>query len=558
MKNKLLKNMSLLLALTVTAGSVLTGQTEVKAATDYVVEEDGTLHVNGNIPYDTLPTDGSLCESDDGVTDYNGTPATANILPLSTKIYGLINYDEVTRPNNYVSDQDWYKVIIESDGYFQYTFSTEGNSKRRHDGFAVLTYSSVDLTSPICRTGETGTSTRSKIACRKGDVIYICVESQDKTYTKTTDWGTTVAGDYAATNCLYSVKVNNVAQDLSQVDAMLNTWTDMYGNPIGNTDSGSTGGTGDSSDNSGNQSGESTPAGTVRLGGATRFETATAVADQMKSGAFSSIVLANAYNFPDALAGCTLAKQKNAPILLVSTTEADNAITYQYISANAEAGATIYLLGGTSAVSQTTENTLRANGYNVVRLGGATRYETNMSIVNNTSIASGTPVIIASGNSFADSLAISGIAGAKGYPIFLTNDTISQDALNKIASIAPSNIYIVGGTAAVNGTIEATLRNYGNVTRLSGATRYETALAVAEQFKSLTIGRAFVANGTNFPDALTGSVLAGKFAAPIILVNNNDDVTNQANYLKTSNITSLYVLGGTSAVSEDVVNRLTQ
>lgn len=296
---------------------------------------------------------------------------------------------------------------------------------------------------------------------------------------------------------------------------------------------------------------------TSRLGGATRFETATACADALGSR-FNAFVLVNAYNFPDALAGCSFATGKNAPILMVSATdESANSVTYNYINTHANAGATIYLLGGNSAVSSTTENTLRAAGYQVVRLGGATRYETNMNIVNAMSIPTGTNVIIASGTNFADSLSISGIAGAEGWPVFLAGESLTNEQIAKIAAIRPNKIYIVGGEAAVSANVANSVASYGSVTRISGATRYETSLEIAKNFAGLCDGNAYIAYGANFPDALAGSVVAASHGAPIILVD-NANVSTQAAYVDSANLTALHALGGNAVVSDEVMNTLAQ
>jgi len=53
--------------------------------------------------------------------------------------------------------------------------------------------------------------------------------------------------------------------------------------------------------------------------------------------------------------------------------------------------------------------------------------------------------------------------------------------------------------------------------RYGGKTRYDTGLEVNSKLK-MGNGKAFIATGTNFPDALAGSVLAAKNNAPILLV----------------------------------------
>ena len=110
----------------------------------------------------------------------------------------------------------------------------------------------------------------------------------------------------------------------------------------------------------------------------------------------------------------------------------------------------------------------------VVELGGATRYETAAEQALH-SHPSSEWVIVASGENYVDSLAASGLAGALDCPIVLTNRTsVPQVTLDAIRSMGASKIIILGQTAAVSSSVESTLRQYGSVTRLGGATRYAT------------------------------------------------------------------------------------
>jgi len=291
-----------------------------------------------------------------------------------------------------------------------------------------------------------------------------------------------------------------------------------------------------------------------RLGGATRWETSTAIAKQVNGNKLDAVVLANAYNFPDALTGTTLAGNKKAPILLVGNNDKDT-VTLNYIKNNLKPTGTVYVLGGSTAVSDGTLNKVKSLGFkNIKRLGGSDRYATNMSIVNELNVSKGSSVIIANSMSYADSLSISGISGASNMPIFLVNGSLTSSTLNKIKSIAPKNIYIVGSTTVVNSNIEKQLKSYGNVVRLGGKDRFETSLKIANYFTKSTQTTALVSYGLNFPDALAGGALASKTASPILLV--NGDVTAQKAFLDKSNITKLYVLGSTSAVSDSIVSQL--
>lgn len=90
--------------------------------------------------------------------------------------------------------------------------------------------------------------------------------------------------------------------------------------------------------------------------------------------------------------------------------------------------------------------------------------------------------------------------------------------------------------------------------RLYGANRYETAFKVADELKA-TLGvekfsAVVVACGTDAADALSGSYLAAKKGAPILLTN-RFNVENVQTYIKNNMAAdgTVYILGGEAAVS---------
>ena len=294
-----------------------------------------------------------------------------------------------------------------------------------------------------------------------------------------------------------------------------------------------------------------------RVAGVTRYATAVECAELMRQGGtFTSAVIANADNFPDALAGCPLAAQKNAPILLAGSNAEGTKATVDYVKKNVAIGGTVYLLGGTGAVPESVETELKSGGYVVERLAGTNRYGTNLAIVEAMEPAAGSDIVVVSGNNYADSLSVSGIAGAKNMPIFLTPGEMSEEVFAKIKEINPANIYIIGGTGAVNTTVESQARNLcSNVKRIMGYNRYDTSLEVARFFGMYNSDTAIFAYGGNFPDGLAGGVLAASLNAPVILVSNYD-YSDQESFLKNSRITQTYIMGGTSVISNNTLQHL--
>ena len=285
----------------------------------------------------------------------------------------------------------------------------------------------------------------------------------------------------------------------------------------------------------------------ARMSGKTRYETGYKVADALKEelgvSKYDAVVLATGKNFADALAGSYLAVQKNAPILLTNGKEDNIAQLHEYIKANVQTGGTVYILGGEAAVPAEVEN---VEGYDVVRLSGKTRYETNIAILEEAGVA-GDEIIVATGKTFADSLS----ASAAKLPILLVKpDAALSDEAKEIAE-GRSKFYIIGGEGAVGEDIADELSAYGEVVRVFGKTRYETSVAVANTFFA-DVDAAVVASGKNFPDGLCGGPLAATMNSPLILTADGKTDAAEA-YMADGEIISGYVLGGIDALGDEAV-----
>ena len=294
-----------------------------------------------------------------------------------------------------------------------------------------------------------------------------------------------------------------------------------------------------------------------RYEGPNRYSTATAIANKLKNDKFNNVVISYGYDFPDALSGSVLASKVNAPILLVGNSVGNSSETLNFIKNNVSKDGTIYLLGGEGVVKNEIVNDLKNSGFaNFKRLGGANRYETNALINKELNVPKGTPVAIASALNFPDALSISGAAGKNQMPIYLVGKEISQDTINRIKEIAPSTIYIAGGTGVVSTKTENALRGISNnIVRFDGSDRYDTSLKIANHF-SKNADNILVANALNFPDALSGSVLASKTNSPVILVPPKGNVSKQKEFVDNNNVQHVIAVGGEDVVSKQVVNDL--
>lgn len=93
--------------------------------------------------------------------------------------------------------------------------------------------------------------------------------------------------------------------------------------------------------------------------------------------------------------------------------------------------------------------------------------------------------------------------------------------------------------------------------RLAGATRYDTAVDIAQDgwYQS---DYAILAYGENYPDALSAAPLAKKYNAPILLTSTNNlpSVTKQS--LENLKVKTVFIIGGTGVIPTSIDDELIQ
>ena len=263
------------------------------------------------------------------------------------------------------------------------------------------------------------------------------------------------------------------------------------------------------------------------------------------------MIIAAGANYADALAGSYLAAVKSAPILMYNAFADNTADLKAYIDENMASDGTVYILGGKLAVAEVVETTLSEN-YTVKRLYGTSRYDTNLEILKEAGVGNN-DILVCKAYDYADSLS----ASAAGKPILLVGTALTDAQREFLAGVQGNNIYVLGGTLAVNEAIEAELTNYGPVKRLAGASRYETSVLIAKEFFDEP-DALVLAYARNFPDGLCGGPLAYALGAPLLLVDTllpqNDDKAIE--YARQNNIKNGAVLGGSGLVKDDSVREI--
>lgn len=184
----------------------------------------------------------------------------------------------------------------------------------------------------------------------------------------------------------------------------------------------------------------------------------------------------------------------------------------------------------------------------VQRIQGYSRYDTAIAL-SNVLVESADKVIIARGNNYADALAGSSLSEGE-YPILLTpSDAVPENVLEEIRRLGSSEILLLGGELALSKNVENQLKDLGEVTRIAGDSRYDTARRIAEKSDRKN---AIIVSGENFPDALSASALAAKTGSDIVLTKRHE-VTQPTTELLTGFAGDyMAIAGGNLAIAEEV------
>lgn len=187
------------------------------------------------------------------------------------------------------------------------------------------------------------------------------------------------------------------------------------------------------------------------------------------------------------------------------------------------------------------------------RTAGSDRYATAAAVSAEAFPSGATAVFVATGTAFPDALAGSAAAAALGGPVLLTDPaTVPTATAAELGRLQPAHIYLLGGTGAVSPAVADQLAAIAPVERIAGATRYETAAAVADRFFEPNPPDAFVATGLGFPDALSGAAAAGILGAPTLLVTASSVPAATGAELTRLHPARITVLGGSGVVGPAV------
>ena len=327
-----------------------------------------------------------------------------------------------------------------------------------------------------------------------------------------------------------------------------------------------------------------------RVGGADRYETAVltvleahydrcdrrweAIAASLEEcrdeGSLGSPDVVRGDSFADALGAATL---QGGPIL---TTPRDG-LPPAWERLRGRLGREAIVIGEEDVVSDSVAQDLVAGFVEgVSRVGGPSRYDTALAVAELHrqlyDPARSEGVVVVNGESWPDALAAGGLAEINIEVLAVQQDAVPTPVLDFIERTNRGlPITIVGGTNAISEQVENQLNaipNGGPVRRLAGATRIETAQAVAEVHLaegSVPLGRdgnpvtgVLLIRPDTFADAIAAPNLIRSRGAPILIAATNTDLgQSNADWLAANgtDFTSITALGTPDVLADTVLDQ---
>jgi len=322
----------------------------------------------------------------------------------------------------------------------------------------------------------------------------------------------------------------------------------------------------------------------TRIAGVDVYATSASAAITSHTGAATASVLVSGESYADGLSAAALAGAVGGPVILTDpdALKGSTSLAIGQINSTTAGGHTVYIVGGTAAVSAGVEESLEDLGYVVDRVSGADRVATADAVANKIRTmqdfgtswgTSKTTVFLTTARNYADAVSASGLAWKGVHPILLVEPGDALSAGTKAVLDSSNNsierVIILGGEAAVSAAVEAEVKTILNgsagttalqVTRVGGADRYATAHELMNlRTKTDTLNgfgesavTVIMVNGTSHQDGLSATALAGASNTMTLLTDGTGTLnatTSAALTAKSSTITTIRAIGMTSDLS---------
>jgi putative cell wall-binding protein len=285
-----------------------------------------------------------------------------------------------------------------------------------------------------------------------------------------------------------------------------------------------------------------------------RYDTAVAVSKTAYPSGTRKVYVASGTEFPDALAAGAAAASTGASLLL---TERDLVPGTVLAEVQRLAPTSVIILGGTDRVSQAAQASIAAAvpGATLTRIAGGDRYETSRLIAAE-AFPQATAAYIVTGTRYQDAVAAAALGGAVGAPVILVpgaDATLDSATAATLLARGVKTVTVAGDASAVSTGIEAGLRASGiTVTRIGGANRYATSLLLNQAVYPKAAPTVYLATGTDFPDALSGSVLAAITKSPLVTTPGNCMSGPAKSWFMANNVQKVTLVGGEPTLNADI------
>ncbi len=218
----------------------------------------------------------------------------------------------------------------------------------------------------------------------------------------------------------------------------------------------------------------------VRSSGGNRYATAADVSRRFVDPGVDRVFVASGTTFPDALAAAPLAAAWGGPVLLTHPDRLPAATSEEL---GRLAPDRIVVVGGERAVSPEVAAAMEQVA-EVRRLSDTNRYGTAARVAR----AFPTPqptVHVASGQAFADALAIAPVAGMATSPVLLTSRTrLPAQTAGALDRLDPDDVVVVGGPAAVDRGVSLALASHARLPAWSSSVSDVTAARLGVSWQS--------------------------------------------------------------------------
>ncbi|MCY7509901.1 SpoIID/LytB domain-containing protein [Bacillus safensis] len=281
---------------------------------------------------------------------------------------------------------------------------------------------------------------------------------------------------------------------------------------------------------------------TKRYDGKNRYEVANSIASAGWKNP-STVVIVSRDAFDHAISVSPLAYKLGAPILYTNIEKLTKTTENQLKKMKPD---NILIVGNTKSISTVAEKSIKKYG-KVRRISGKDKFEISQKIAKE--MGNYKQAVVVGGNSFMNGIAIASYASRKGYPILLTKkDSIPSYRM-------PSKVIIIGSTKSTGQKVENQIKKTSQVTRISGANRYELSVNIIKKL-NINADKVYLAKASSYIYAMPLSQLAAKSNSTVVYVKPDSVTASLKALLKEKGTYAYHLAGSTSAIKDSLKNSL--